>query len=321
MEVFVILKAECGSMTINFKTGNIFSSDARALVNTVNCEGIMGKGLAYQFKEKFPLMEKDYKITCKRQELIPGKLHFFRENGKIIINFPTKNKWRETTKIEYIESGLRELRSELIKQEISSVAIPPLGSGNGGMDWNKVKIKIIGELDDISEKISIEVYEPSKKVDSAKKVPNVNYNTLFLIRVGSQLNNFDFFKLKIAVNLAIILSNKRIKINNLKEEVRNIRQLKLYYNLHDYDKLIALVQSKIVSRKTEKQGERDSRLIDVVCCITNNYDEETLKGMVIELRKIEDKCICTYNYEIINILLKEGLVFKNLLNENEINYL
>ena len=81
-----------------YTTGDLLQSDADALVNTVNCEGYMGKGIAYQFKLKFPNNNKDYIKACKSGVLRPGKLHFYREAGKIIINFPTKDKWRESRK-------------------------------------------------------------------------------------------------------------------------------------------------------------------------------------------------------------------------------
>ena len=86
-----------------YKTGDLLKNEAEALVNTVNCEGYMGKGIAYQFKLQFPDNNKDYIKACKNGKLQPGKLHFYKEHEKIIINFPTKNKWREKSKIEYIE--------------------------------------------------------------------------------------------------------------------------------------------------------------------------------------------------------------------------
>ena len=89
-----------------YTTGDLLQSDAEALVNTVNCEGYMGKGIAYQFKLKFPNNNKDYVKACKNGTLRPGKLHVYKESEKIIINFPTKDKWREKSRMEYIEDGL-----------------------------------------------------------------------------------------------------------------------------------------------------------------------------------------------------------------------
>lgn len=93
-----------------YVTGNLLKSDAEALVNTVNCEGYMGKGIAYQFKLQFPENNFNYIKACKSGYLRPGKLYCYREQGKTIINFPTKDKWREKSRLEYIDSGLGELK-------------------------------------------------------------------------------------------------------------------------------------------------------------------------------------------------------------------
>lgn len=138
-----------------YTTGDLLQSNAEALVNTVNCEGYMGKGIAYQFKLQFPDNNVDYVKACKNGQLKPGKLHYFRERGKIIINFPTKNKWREKSKIEYIETGLDELLVLISNLNIKSIAIPPLGSGNGGLIWTNVKEVIIDKLQAISEDVDI----------------------------------------------------------------------------------------------------------------------------------------------------------------------
>lgn len=117
--------------------GDMMQSGAEALVNTVNTVGVMGKGIALQFKEAFPNNNKAYVEACKRKELEPGKLlAVWDENlqlgKKLIINFPTKVHWRYPSKYEYIQKGLVALRELLQMKKITSVAIPPLGSGNGG---------------------------------------------------------------------------------------------------------------------------------------------------------------------------------------------
>ena len=121
---------------MHYTTGDLLKSSAEALVNTVNCEGYMGKGIAYQFKMQYPENNKDYVKACKSGELTVGKLHYFKEKGKIIVNFPTKNKWRANSKIEYINDGLDELIKLIHQLNIKSIAIPPLGSGNGGLIWS-----------------------------------------------------------------------------------------------------------------------------------------------------------------------------------------
>lgn len=145
----------------------MMQSGAEALVNTVNTVGVMGKGIALQFKEAFPSNNKAYKEICKNKELEPGKLlAVWDENlqlgRKLIINFPTKVHWRNPSKYDYIEKGLIALRELLIRENIRSVAIPPLGSGNGGLDWNKVKPMIEEALYGIDTEIMI--YEPNAEI-------------------------------------------------------------------------------------------------------------------------------------------------------------
>src|SRR5579885_361731 len=118
---------------IEYRRGDILRADAEALVNTVNCVGIMGRGIALQFKNAFPANFKAYEVACSRDELRPGKMFVF-ETGtmtypKYIINFPTKRHWRGKSRIEDIETGLVALKHEIRTRGIKSVAIPPLGAG------------------------------------------------------------------------------------------------------------------------------------------------------------------------------------------------
>lgn len=165
---------------INFLTGDMLKADAEALVNTVNTVGVMGKGIALQFKEAFPYNNKEYVKACKGNELLPGKLLAIWDSNllygrKLIINFPTKIHWRQPSQYEYIEKGLLAMRELIVKENIKSIAIPPLGAGNGGLDWNKVKPMIIESLQDLDS--DIQVYEPNatikeilQKQDSKKPV-------------------------------------------------------------------------------------------------------------------------------------------------------
>lgn len=146
----------------HYVTGDLLQSSAEALVNAVNCEGYMGKGIAYQFKLQFPETNAAYVKACKNGELLPGKLHYFRERGKLVINFPTKNKWRAKSKLEYIEGGLYALIDLIGDMGIQSIAIPPLGSGNGGLNWDDVKQVIARQLEPVSSLVEIFIYEPSK---------------------------------------------------------------------------------------------------------------------------------------------------------------
>ncbi|MGR3973771.1 MAG: macro domain-containing protein [Candidatus Rhabdochlamydia sp.] len=119
--------------------GDLLNSPMQALVNTVNCVGVMGKGIALTFKQHYPEMFIDYQLKCKRKEVSLGKPYCYRaKNGKIIINFPTKNHWKEGSSLVKIEEGMKYLIDHIQEWGIHSIAIPPLGCGWGGLNWNAV---------------------------------------------------------------------------------------------------------------------------------------------------------------------------------------
>lgn len=149
---------------IEYSTGDLLESDCDALVNTVNTNGVMGKGIALQFKERFPLNFKKYALACKNGEVKIGKMFVTRENdifrNLYIVNFPTKVNWWQKSDKHFINKGLHDLRKVINDLEIKSIAIPPLGCGNGGLEWDLVKIMIESELGMLP--IKIVVYEPLK---------------------------------------------------------------------------------------------------------------------------------------------------------------
>jgi len=150
---------------IKFKKGNILLAETEALVNTVNTVGVMGKGIALQFKEHFKENYKLYKKACEKNEIDIGKMFVTstnRFNGpKYIINFPTKKHWRSPSKIEYIQDGMQDLLYVIKEKNIKSISIPPLGSGNGGLNWVQVKSLILNNLSKINN-IEVIIYEPSQ---------------------------------------------------------------------------------------------------------------------------------------------------------------
>jgi O-acetyl-ADP-ribose deacetylase (regulator of RNase III)/uncharacterized protein YwgA len=151
---------------ITYKTGDMLAAPVEALVNTVNTVGVMGKGIALQFKERFPENYKAYVAAVKREEVKTGSMfvsHLNRMDGlQYIVNFPTKQHWKAPSQLEYIREGLVDLRRVLLDLHIRSVALPPLGCGNGGLDWATVKPMIEAALADLD--IDIQVYEPSATV-------------------------------------------------------------------------------------------------------------------------------------------------------------
>lgn len=160
---------------IKYTIGDILESDAEALVNTVNCVGVMGRGIALQFKKAFPLNFKEYKAACERKKIQPGNMFVFETgtftNPRFIINFPTKRHWRGKSRIEDIEAGLADLVEVIREHDIRSIAIPPLGSGLGGLDWQEVRSRIKRRLSELPD-VNVIVYEPDGAPAAEKMVRN-----------------------------------------------------------------------------------------------------------------------------------------------------
>ena len=156
---------------INRTTGDIFMADAEALVNTVNCVGVMGRGLALQFKKAFPDNFAAYKTACDRKQVQPGEMFVFETgaitNPKYIINFPTKRHWRDKSRMEDIDSGLLALVQEIRQRQLRSIAIPPLGSNLGGLQWSDVRPRIEAALRDLPN-LQVILFEPSGPPESVK---------------------------------------------------------------------------------------------------------------------------------------------------------
>ena len=148
---------------IQYKRGDILREEVEALVNPVNCVGVMGRGLALQFKNVFPENFESYAAACERKEVQPGRMLVFNTerptNPKYIINFPTKRHWRAKSRIEDIDAGLFALVNEIRSRNIQSIAIPPLGSGLGGLDWSNVRPRIENSLGDLNN-VMVIIFEP-----------------------------------------------------------------------------------------------------------------------------------------------------------------
>jgi len=144
---------------IEFVKGNIFDSETEAIVNAVNTVGIMGKGIALEFKKRYPENFKVYKNACETGTLKTGSVLVVKEyDGKIIINFPTKAHWKDASKLKYIIDGLESLKSMVLNQNIKSLALPAIGCGLGGLKWEVVKELIKKDLSHLDANIF--VYEP-----------------------------------------------------------------------------------------------------------------------------------------------------------------
>jgi O-acetyl-ADP-ribose deacetylase (regulator of RNase III) len=179
------------SAMIRYTTGDILKAEAEALVNTVNCVGIMGRGIALQFKQMYPANFKAYAAACNREEVQPGRMFVFdtRELNlpRYIINFPTKRHWRGKSRVEDIEAGLVALVDEVRARGIRTVAIPPLGSGLGGLDWSQVRPLIERAFAALPE-VDVQVFEPldvpaDGRVNRSTKVPKITAGRAALVEL------------------------------------------------------------------------------------------------------------------------------------------
>ena len=171
---------------IELKKGDILQADAEALVNTVNCVGIMGRGIALQFKNDFPENFKAYAVACAQEEVRPGKMFVYETrklgNPKFIINFPTKRHWRGKSRLEDIDAGLVALAEEIRARGIRSIAIPPLGSGLGGLNWADVRPRIEASLRGLNN-LHVAIYEPmtAPVVTKPREIPDMSAGRAALV--------------------------------------------------------------------------------------------------------------------------------------------
>ncbi len=222
---------------IKLYKGNMFHSKAEALVNTVNTVGVMGKGIALQFKKAFPNNFKVYARACKNKELEPGKLLYVWDENidlgrRLIINFPTKIHWRNPSKYEYIEKGLIALRDLLIEKKIKSIAIPPLGCGNGGLDWNKVRPMIEEALKGLDTEIMI--YEPNSSIKATLKKEKTNKEVKLTPARASLLYALFAYE-SMGENSSLLVANKLAYFLQRKGQNLNLNFIPHYYGPYAAD--------------------------------------------------------------------------------------
>jgi O-acetyl-ADP-ribose deacetylase (regulator of RNase III) len=142
--------------------GDLITAEVDALVNTVNTEGVMGKGLALQIKKAFPEVFAEYTHACKQGSVAIGRMHVVNRSTspRFVINFPTKKQWRHPSKLEYIESGLADLIGRVRELGIRSIAVPPLGCGLGGLDWTEVRSRIVEAFEPLPD-VRVVLFEPN----------------------------------------------------------------------------------------------------------------------------------------------------------------
>ena len=249
---------------IQYVKGNMFECNADCLINTVNCEGFMGKGVAYQFKMRFPENNKSYIKACKTGELTVGKVHYYVEDGITIINFPTKNKWRENSRIEYIEKGMSFLVNLLPQLNVKKIAIPPLGCGNGGLLWADVKAIIESKITDLSDQYDFMIFEPSSSYKAVPKhPPQINVSGLVLLDIRLHLKKFNRIRLqKTGYFVNLFLEEEYFKFDKWKYGpyshsidivAKNIKEYQEYYGFEDSQMTFEHIYRVICSEKVDNK--------------------------------------------------------------------
>ncbi len=176
---------------LKFTEGDLLKAETEAIINTVNCVGVMGKGIALQFKQAFPANYEAYRRACEAGEVRLGEMFVFDTGSMIfpryIINFPTKDHWKTHSKLIDVAKGLNDLRRVLVERDIKSVAVPPLGCGNGGLDWNEVEPLICEKLGDIKG-VEVQLFAPSgtprfDEMRVATKKPSMTRGRALVLRL------------------------------------------------------------------------------------------------------------------------------------------
>lgn len=332
--------------------GDILESDAACLINTVNCEGFMGKGIAYQFKKKFPLNNKDYMAACRSKRLYIGTLHVFYEDGKTIINFPTKDRWREKSKIEYIHIGMKKLIEFLEENSISSVAIPPLGCGNGGLKWSEVKPIILSYLTPLKDKIDFQIYEPGifKKSNSVKSPTKPTLSHIILMEMKIQLNTKRKLELQKGAYFFNLLSHdeffkfQKYKYGPYSHSIdiisRRIKESQDYYRM-DTNQYVDFCKKQLISKSVEKKLLKYEPYIkkstDIINAFADSYEVElaaticfllekqsmSAKEVIYEVREWSEHKAKTFSsrniYDMLDKLYVMHILSKNLIEQYELS--
>lgn len=337
---------------LKFTVGNILESDTECLVNTVNCEGYMGKGIAYQFKLKFPDNNREYVKACKSGLLKIGTLHYFQEKEKTIINFPTKDKWRQKSQVDYIKKGLQELVDLIQLLKIESISIPPLGCGNGGLKWHEIKPIIIEYLLPLSESLDIVIYEPSQYYNpTVVEAPRLSLAHLILMNFKLSLDRFTKLRLqKTAYFMNLCLRKEYFKFTKHKYgpyahsiEIlsKDIKQFQDFYCL-DTEQALNLAKTTLISKSIDQQindfskpiekattlvnqvkSDKTLELIATICSVLELDRNATKQKIISEIKSWSQEKADKFSepeiLEGINFLLEKGLIESDLVGFYNLN--
>lgn len=316
---------------IKFVQGDLMDSSAHALVNTVNLEGFMGKGIAFQFKQQYPKNFEEYNSACKSGDIQIGKTLVFNENEKIIINFPTKDKWRSKSKIEYVKLGLIDLVQKIKQMNIRSIAIPPLGTGNGGLNWNEVRNMMIYYLNEL-ENCQIFIYEPSSSPNKIGNAPKTNINQLILLKLYEVSSTPIGEKSKSIYTLSLVLDllsgqnifmfdeyDSVLKNNFIKKNLNVIKEISNYYGSNDATLLLNKEKQRLLSDTLLSRFQVLSPIFERLQRLINQFELQQEWDVIVDLIVKAKNGVSLAPYlekqsEIVNALLDTGILKKDLFD-------
>lgn len=285
---------------IKYTKGNMFECDADCLVNTVNCEGYMGKGIAYQFKVRFPENNKSYIKACKSGELTVGKVHYYVEDGITIVNFPTKNKWRENSKIEYIETAMEYFVQLIPELGVRKIAIPPLGCGNGGLIWSDVKCIIEKKIIGLGDRYDFIIFEPSSSYKAVpKRPPQISISGMVLLDMRLNLKKFNHTRLqKTGYFVNLFLEEEYFKFDKWKYGpyshsitivAKNIKEYQDYYGIDNSKETFEQIYQVLCSEKVDiKLNKLHTAVIKATEYVNAIETDKKLEGVATVLYLIQN---------------------------------
>jgi O-acetyl-ADP-ribose deacetylase (regulator of RNase III) len=316
---------------IKYASGNLLTSSSQALVNAVNCQGVMGKGIALAFKESFPKNFEIYKKACDNGSMKIGEVLLVDEKGKIIVNFPTKDSWRKKSTYDFISQGLESLAKVMIDKKITSISIPPLGCGNGGLDWNKVEALILTTFEKM-DNIEVVIYPPATNNKLSKNKNIINAKHLLVhyayenLNVKQKFSLYSVFYICECIEQANLFSfefkHGRPYSSELDQVMKDIANLKIelhddfhsfiedYINTHqskelqsDFGKLFSTLKPSI-SLLNDLKNKND--YIDTVYVITRLIKEKHHSLHINDFKE---------HASILRNLIESGFVAEDIFNE------
>lgn len=280
---------------IRYLTGDMFKQNADCLINTVNLEGYMGKGIAYQFKSRFPQNNKQYIKDCKTGEIRIGKVTDFTEDGITIINFPTKDKWREPSREEYIVRGLDSFVKILPNLDVKKIAIPPLGCGNGGLNWYEIKPIIEDKIDDYKNAYEFLIFEPSLEYKPVIiKAPKMYASSLVLLDIKLRLKKITKARLQKASYLVNLFLGEdyfrfdKYKYGPYSHDIdiisKQLGEYQRFYSIGNskdtYDSIYKIICSEKVNNTLSRLQSPILRATDYINSIESEFDMECISTIL-----------------------------------------